>query len=138
MLIYIDGPAANPSAGPKEDIEYDQIDKNQIYSDAYPHKLLFGGSVKQIKVGMIVVGGDDIVLAGANASAEAEVEDTENVVETKLDLLESCNNLDDMTDMYATAKQAEKECKTYFKKVLLPYMNKKDAAGIKPIQKHAM
>ena len=71
-----------------------------MYSDAYPFKMLFGGAVKQIKVGMKTVGNDDFVLAGANPSADAEEEDNEVVVEQILDILEAFNNLEDMTDMY--------------------------------------
>jgi len=138
MLVFIDGPAANPECKPKNEIDNDLIDKNQFYSDAYASKLLFGGSVKQLKVGLISVGGADDFDIGGNPGEEEEVEDLDNPVETKLDLLESCTNLDDMTDMYPTTKAAEKECKAYFKKILLPYMNKKDAANIKAVQKHAM
>lgn len=138
MLIYIDGPVANPECKPKDEIDHTKIDKNQVYSSAYNSKLLFGGAVIQLEVNMLAVGGADNFDIGGNPAEDAEEEDLDDTVEMKLDLLESCVNLEDMTELYPSAKAAEKECKNYFKDVLLPYMNKKDAANIKTVTKHAM
>jgi len=138
MLVYVDGPAANPECLPKDEINCELVDKNQFYSDAYASKLLFGGSVKQLRVSMLAVGGAESFDIGGNPGEDDEPEDMDETIEMKLDLLESCSNLEDMTELYPTTRAAEKECKAYFKKVLLPYMNKKDAANIKTVQKHAM
>jgi hypothetical protein len=116
MLVFIDGPAANPECLPKDDIECDLIDKNQFYSDAYASKLLFGGSVKQLRVSMIAVGGAEDFDIGGNPGEDDEPEDMDNTIEMKLDLLESCGNLEDMTELYPTTTAAGKSAKLISKK----------------------
>ena len=72
MLIYIDGPVANPECKPKDEIDHTKIDKNQVYSSAYNSKLLFGGAVKQLQVSMLAIGGADNFDIGGNPSEDAE------------------------------------------------------------------
>jgi len=127
MKIFVDGPTANPENNHPSCMNC-EADKHALYSDAYPSKLLLDGAVKQIKVREIAVGGDDFVLAAANPSAEDEEEDFTSEVVYKLALLENHSNLQDVTDFY-DKKQAEKDCKAWFKKVLFPYIKKQTEAG---------
>ena len=79
----------------------------------------------------VVTTGDDDIDIGANPSAEAEDDGFESNVTTELSLLQSNNNLADMTEIYhgdADSKKnnssTKKQVQKYLKNVLMPYIQK--------------